>query len=89
MKPLTFDGTNIAGCYDVTINKRILNIKFNAGRFEIWSYCKKGKPSPDELVVVPNLTYEEAMRRAEAIIDCYRLMFPDHEVWGARERRAQ
>lgn len=88
MKPLIFDGTIVGACYDVTINKRILNIKFNAGEFEVWSFCKNGKPSAEDLTVIPHLTYEKAIRRAEAIIDCYRLLFPDHDVWGARERRA-
>lgn len=89
MKPLTFDGTVIASCYDKTLNKRLLDIKFNAGKFDLWSYCKNGEPSTDNTVVTFHLAYEDAMRRAEAIIDCYRLMFPDHDVWGARERRAQ
>ena len=84
IRPLIYSDVIIGGCYDRTLNKLILNIKFDKGRFDIWSFAESRDPK-----VIHCADYEQAVRQATTIITCYRMLHPENEVWGGSERRAQ
>lgn len=84
IRPLIYSNVTIGSCYDRTLNRRVLDIKFDKGNFDIWSFAESDDPK-----VIHCADYGQAVKQATTIITCYRLLHPENEVWGGSERRDQ